>query len=93
MNSGYLSTRTNAAILVSLVVSSAVCAQHIAFANESQPSANKLNLKQAMHLGREKPFSVRLARELASEAQARASQALGALFSARRCRRSTHPLR
>lgn len=80
MNSGSFSTRVNTTFLISVFFSSTVCVNPMALANESQPSATKLNLKQAMQLGREKPFSVRLAREQASEAQARASQALGALF-------------
>lgn len=44
------------------------------------PQAAKLTLQQAMQLGSEKPFQVRIAREQAVEAQARASQALAGLF-------------
>lgn len=49
-------------------------------AQTSTVNTTKLNLQQAMQLGREKPFQVRLAQQQVAEAQARAAQALGALF-------------
>ncbi|MEY3902152.1 MAG: hypothetical protein RL189_1458 [Pseudomonadota bacterium] len=57
----------------------------IADANDGQPIAataptGKLTLRQALQLGRERPFQVRIAQEQASEASARAAQALGSLF-------------
>lgn len=53
---------------------------HGASAQSGGPQTTKLSLRQAMQLGREKPFQVRIAQEQAKEAQARSATALGSLF-------------
>lgn len=57
-----------------------ICVFPWARGSENVAPAAKLNLQQAMRLGREKPFQVRIAEALAQEAQARAYNALGTLF-------------
>lgn len=50
------------------------------WAAEAPQQVGKISLRQALQLGRERPFQVRIAQEQATEANARAAQALGALF-------------
>lgn len=53
---------------------------HAADNSTTATAATKLTLRQALQMGRERPFQVRIAQAQASEADARAAQALGALF-------------
>jgi outer membrane protein TolC len=62
------------------VLSAITFSTQAGFAQGPGQQTAKLSLRQAMQLGREKPFQVRMAQEQAAEAQARSSQALGILF-------------
>ncbi|MEY4066626.1 MAG: hypothetical protein RIR26_2834 [Pseudomonadota bacterium] len=75
-----LNSRNSFLISSLFVFSPMAIATRAQAADEAKPLDQRLTLQQAMQLGREKPFQVRLAQAQVDEAQARASSAAGMLL-------------